>query len=591
MSSGDVTITARAAIWSAAGTSTPVADTSGHYADGAKRYGPRTADGLTGIIWIRHRIQNGVRVGYRIEDRRATSRVVAFRVTESGGLPVEVQILDQPRTTEHTLTVNMRGIFLSPLAGGNLLAWVFDSTHASGSWDTSADTNMPAPLGVDDYRVAFMFADSVSPAQAVTSSYTIGIPSPARFGDSLFAYIVRDTIGAPTPPAGWEFVAQHETAALAAYVYCRRQPLSWLAPTVWTFGASATTFGVIFAVRNQIRADGPIVEAVSSVPYTANDNILRAGSLDLPTNNPVLVLYHFHHATLAGIGPATHLHNHEWTQRLANPLQFGVRAGIHEPGPTGNIDQTSAVTTLKHAFAIALRSPHHTSRVSAPRFSAGGHATPRPEVSIEARGARAEPAVGGDVRSQIAVSAGGVAEVEVYGDTTPRGHVTATAIRMEAPIQTQTTVHVVMVATCVPVSLVGYGTPRGHVTESISGAGGLYRDTVTVYNVLPEVDRTATWRRTVLMGVATEIKSAAAASLRGSRSADGLAVVIPGDTCGYVAPDEFDGTHGWTLRPGDIIAVGEVASATPPKVDTYRVTGIEARAMRGRLHHIEVAGE
>lgn len=120
---------------------------------------------------------------------------------------------------------------------------------------------------------------------------------------------------------------------------------------------------------------------------------------------------------------------------------------------------------------------------------------------------------------------------------------------------------------------------------------GLGKHTVTVYNVLPEVERQAAYRRTVLEGVTVEERSGAVAALNGSTSTDGLMLFIPGDVDGYVAPGAFDSTSGWTLRAGDVVAVG-VGPTDAPDLGaerTYRITGVERFDGRHSIDHFEVA--
>lgn len=133
-----------------------------------------------------------------------------------------------------------------------------------------------------------------------------------------------------------------------------------------------------------------------------------------------------------------------------------------------------------------------------------------------------------------------------------------------------------------------------------SGAGPLMRaHTVTLYNALGEVDRHATYARTVLAGVRVQESSGAVASLSGKVSTDGVLVFIPGDTAGFVEPEAYTG-EGWTLREDDLLVIGECDSDVPPATvqqleatrEVYRLTGYRTctGAARGSVHHWEVAG-
>lgn len=121
---------------------------------------------------------------------------------------------------------------------------------------------------------------------------------------------------------------------------------------------------------------------------------------------------------------------------------------------------------------------------------------------------------------------------------------------------------------------------------------------VTIYNALGEVERRATYARTVLDGVRVERRSGAVAGLTGQTATDGLLVFVPGTTPGFIEPEAFAGV-GWTLREGDLIVVGECDLDIPPNrvVDieatreVYRVKGFERHDDRhGVAHHYEVAG-
>ncbi|MHB1323989.1 MAG: hypothetical protein ACYCXZ_06565 [Coriobacteriia bacterium] len=120
---------------------------------------------------------------------------------------------------------------------------------------------------------------------------------------------------------------------------------------------------------------------------------------------------------------------------------------------------------------------------------------------------------------------------------------------------------------------------------------GFGKHTVTVYNVLPEVERQAAWRRTVLEGVTVEERSGAVAAMNGSTASDGLMLFVPGRAGTYVPPAAFPGTLGYTLRAGDVVVMGALTSAAPPAgTHIYRITGVERfDGPRGQVHHFEVA--
>jgi len=110
---------------------------------------------------------------------------------------------------------------------------------------------------------------------------------------------------------------------------------------------------------------------------------------------------------------------------------------------------------------------------------------------------------------------------------------------------------------------------------------------VTIYNSLGEVDRVLSYRRTVLAGARVETtEGMELGTVSVSRPADDVTLYIPGKVTGYVAPEDFDG-EGWTLREGDLVAVGE-GPDTPPET-TYRIKKVhEMTLWGGRVHHWQV---
>jgi hypothetical protein len=140
--------------------------------------------------------------------------------------------------------------------------------------------------------------------------------------------------------------------------------------------------------------------------------------------------------------------------------------------------------------------------------------------------------------------------------------------------------------------------PLSQAPESTGGGSSpLMRHVVTLYNALGEVDRRATYARTVIFGVRIEESSGAVASMSGADSTDGVLVFIPGRTPGFVAPEDYRG-DGWTLREGDLLVVGECDSDIPPVSlaqlektrEVYRIKGFETMRLGERIHHWEVAG-
>lgn len=109
----------------------------------------------------------------------------------------------------------------------------------------------------------------------------------------------------------------------------------------------------------------------------------------------------------------------------------------------------------------------------------------------------------------------------------------------------------------------------------------MYRDAVTIWQHTGEVEREATWKRHVLVGVQVDETSGAVASMQGRQSTSGLAVYVPAS-----AAEGYGLT--WEVTEGDMIVSGIVIADTPPE-GALRVSGYEPYRMRGRLHHLEVA--
>jgi hypothetical protein len=110
--------------------------------------------------------------------------------------------------------------------------------------------------------------------------------------------------------------------------------------------------------------------------------------------------------------------------------------------------------------------------------------------------------------------------------------------------------------------------------------------TLTLYNSLGEVERRAAFKRRVFEGRLEYV----------SESGEERALVIIPDVEGFVPPESFVG-DGWTLRDGDLIAVGESAIEVPPSsaadldaaFEVHRIVGYSASTLfGGRIHHLEV---
>jgi hypothetical protein len=112
---------------------------------------------------------------------------------------------------------------------------------------------------------------------------------------------------------------------------------------------------------------------------------------------------------------------------------------------------------------------------------------------------------------------------------------------------------------------------------------GLFPDIVTVYNLTGEVDRVATYRRTVLAGVRFD-------DLVGAVGDASPSLFVRRPT-GFVDPVQWPQPRGWTMQPGDLVVPGvcelEMPAASIRDIEAahrvFRVTGYQPLKLGRRM--------
>lgn len=112
----------------------------------------------------------------------------------------------------------------------------------------------------------------------------------------------------------------------------------------------------------------------------------------------------------------------------------------------------------------------------------------------------------------------------------------------------------------------------------------MYPNTMTVWNRLGETGRAETWRRTAVTEARVFEPSAFGRTQGGDDGrAAPSAILAP---AGWVDPSAFDGSAGWTLRPRDMAAAGDVPGGAPP-ASAWTVSAAEAIRVGSSVHHVE----
>lgn len=100
--------------------------------------------------------------------------------------------------------------------------------------------------------------------------------------------------------------------------------------------------------------------------------------------------------------------------------------------------------------------------------------------------------------------------------------------------------------------------------------------------------RVETWTRAVLVGVRYAEDTGAQRSPGGDRSTSAAALIVPAQAMGdYIVPGRFDGS-GWTLRPRDVVAVGDVPGSEPPAT-ARALSMVKAVRIGSAIHHLEAS--
>ena len=114
----------------------------------------------------------------------------------------------------------------------------------------------------------------------------------------------------------------------------------------------------------------------------------------------------------------------------------------------------------------------------------------------------------------------------------------------------------------------------------------MYPHTVTLWCRMGGSGREEAWTRTVLEGVRFDAEAGTSRSPGGDRSASSAMLLVPAAAMeGYVPPARFVG-EGWTLRPRDMVAEGDVAG-DGPSADAVGVASVKAVRVGSGIHHLE----
>ncbi len=122
-----------------------------------------------------------------------------------------------------------------------------------------------------------------------------------------------------------------------------------------------------------------------------------------------------------------------------------------------------------------------------------------------------------------------------------------------------------------------------------------FDDTITVYNVIPQVGRNLQrLKRTVVRGVFWCAGHGAGYDKDGKEARDNVSVMIP-NSPRIVPAWELDESDNFTLSPGDIIARGEHGEYNSPAEipgEKIVITGVrECRFGSKNMWHWEVTGK
>lgn len=186
-----------------------------------------------------------------------------------------------------------------------------------------------------------------------TKSVTVSKPTGTQEGDIMFAMITRgDTNAVPTSaPSGWGALANKRGVWDYYGLYYKVAGGSEPSTYTWDWAAGSSTSIVVVAYRGKFDSADPI-DAYSNTAYTTGDNICRAASFTVSSNNSPLLW-------LAGVCKSTSFSMPSGFEEDADS-KFGIATSaighkLVASGSTGNLDGTFGTSsTYKHAFAVAL---------------------------------------------------------------------------------------------------------------------------------------------------------------------------------------------------------------------------------------------
>lgn len=186
-----------------------------------------------------------------------------------------------------------------------------------------------------------------------TNSVTVDKPTGTQEGDIMFALATRgDNKAEPnSTPSGWTRLAYKQGVWDYYGLYYKVAGASEPSDYTWGWSSSSKVTVVVAAYRGGFDGADPI-DTYSSTAYTSGDNICRAASVTVSSDDSPLLW-------VAGACVSTSFSLPNGFTEDADST-FKAQAGaighkVVDAGATGNLDGTfGTVSTYKHAFAVAL---------------------------------------------------------------------------------------------------------------------------------------------------------------------------------------------------------------------------------------------
>lgn len=226
---------------------------------------------------------------------------------------------------------------------------------------------------------------------AASASAAVTKPTGTVNDDIMFAVVMRDTSAVPTVvPAGWALLGSHINGVYHQRLYWKLAAAEGASYT-WTWAAAAKTAITIGTYRGGFDIASPI-DVVSNTEFVAAPNTtVRAASMNVTSPNSSLFFFGTIYSTTVRTWTKPSLPTTGWvenydggatTSDFSRTIDSMVWAGS---GATGNMDATviTGGTTVKHAFAVALKPPSATPTTSISNFVTAepGNSTIAPGVA------------------------------------------------------------------------------------------------------------------------------------------------------------------------------------------------------------------